>query len=204
MSENQMTSRRERKIAARKEQILETAAKLFAQKGFHRTTTREIAEAVDISEGALYDYFDSKNDLLFGILSQLSETISLEAQLAESLDEDLCSFFQAMFQYRKSSIAENGAMQQAILSEILADSDLRDRYYKQLVQPSLNILEEHIQRRIQLGQVESINASFLSRIILSIWTGFFLLQVIGDPLIASEWEGLCQLTNHILCESLTI
>ncbi len=48
-------ARRERRIAARKEQILDAAAQVFAAKGFHRATTKEIAEAADVSEGTIYN-----------------------------------------------------------------------------------------------------------------------------------------------------
>jgi AcrR family transcriptional regulator len=61
--ETARSTRRQRQIAVRIEQILDAAARLFATKGFHRTTTREIAEAADVAEGTLYNYFENKNDL---------------------------------------------------------------------------------------------------------------------------------------------
>ena len=60
MDQDLSTSRRERRIANRRTLILEAAARLFAEKGFHRTTTRDIAEAADVSEGTLYNYFENK------------------------------------------------------------------------------------------------------------------------------------------------
>lgn len=49
----QPTTRRERRIAARKAQILDAAARVFAKRGLHRATTKEIAEAADVSAGTL-------------------------------------------------------------------------------------------------------------------------------------------------------
>ncbi len=73
MSEGESSSRRQRQLAERLDKILAAASRLFAEKGFHRTTTKEIAEAADVAEGTLYNYFDNKNDLLLEIVNRLSE-----------------------------------------------------------------------------------------------------------------------------------
>ncbi|MFZ3588818.1 TetR/AcrR family transcriptional regulator [Bacillus sp. DJP31] len=51
----------------RKEQIIEAATKLFAEKGYHATTMQEIADQLGIAKGSLYSEFKSKDDLLFSI-----------------------------------------------------------------------------------------------------------------------------------------
>ena len=48
--------------------IMETALELFAQKGFHNTTIKQIAEAAGISKGLMYNYFKSKKALLEAII----------------------------------------------------------------------------------------------------------------------------------------
>ncbi|MFO7939579.1 MAG: TetR/AcrR family transcriptional regulator [Bacteroidales bacterium] len=52
----------------RKEQIMETALALFAQKSFDRTSMSEIAREAGISKGLSYNYFLSKEDLLHEII----------------------------------------------------------------------------------------------------------------------------------------
>ncbi|MFL7790868.1 MAG: helix-turn-helix domain-containing protein, partial [Anaerolineae bacterium] len=48
---------RQQLIEARRNQILDAAAAVFAEKGFHRTTTKEIASRAGIAEGTIYNYF---------------------------------------------------------------------------------------------------------------------------------------------------
>ena len=55
--------RKEREFRFRRDQILETAEKLFAAKGFHETTMAEIAEASGFSIGGLYRFFSGKEQL---------------------------------------------------------------------------------------------------------------------------------------------
>jgi TetR/AcrR family transcriptional regulator, cholesterol catabolism regulator len=54
--------------------IREAAAKLFAEKGFENTTTRDIAGAAGINNASLYYYFDSKEQLLYQILEEVIRT----------------------------------------------------------------------------------------------------------------------------------
>src|SRR5918994_3137507 len=59
---------RQRQAAARREQILKTALKLFAAQGFDATSTRQIAREVGIAEGLIFHYFATKASLLSAIL----------------------------------------------------------------------------------------------------------------------------------------
>lgn len=52
-------------IDRRRLQIVDASVQLFIAKGFHKTTTREIAQAAGISTGLLYEYVASKEDVLF-------------------------------------------------------------------------------------------------------------------------------------------
>ena len=74
-------TRRERRVTARRAQILEAAEAVFAAKGYHGATTREIAQAADVSEGTLYNYFANKRDLFIGLMA--SHTDELVESIAE-------------------------------------------------------------------------------------------------------------------------
>jgi TetR/AcrR family transcriptional regulator, cholesterol catabolism regulator len=52
-------------VERRRRQIADAAVQLFIEKGFHKTTTREIARAAEISIGSLYEYFTCKEDILY-------------------------------------------------------------------------------------------------------------------------------------------
>jgi AcrR family transcriptional regulator len=47
--------------------ILKAAENIFAQKGFHEATISDIAKKAEVSEATIYDYFSSKEELLFSI-----------------------------------------------------------------------------------------------------------------------------------------
>ncbi|HSK14811.1 MAG TPA: TetR/AcrR family transcriptional regulator [Gaiellaceae bacterium] len=63
--------------ASTEERILGAATVLFSEKGYHATTMREVAAAVGIKAGSLYNHYASKEDLLFriarGVMEELLE-----------------------------------------------------------------------------------------------------------------------------------
>jgi AcrR family transcriptional regulator len=69
----------------RREELLQIAAGLFADKGFKNTTVRDIADASGILSGSLYHHFDSKESMVDEILS------TFQAELFGKYDEILAS-----------------------------------------------------------------------------------------------------------------
>jgi AcrR family transcriptional regulator len=59
-----------------KQSILDCAAKLFAARGFARTSTNEIAEASGLSKAGVYHYFDSKSEILRTMLTEHLEAVT--------------------------------------------------------------------------------------------------------------------------------
>jgi len=57
------------------ERILAVAAELFARKGFHATTTREIAAAVGVRGASVYHHFPSKSEILYEIARRTMEDL---------------------------------------------------------------------------------------------------------------------------------
>jgi len=93
-------------IEKRREQIIEAAVDLFINKGFHKTTTREIARASGFSIGTLYEYIESKEDVLYLVCdaihaeveSRLREAITFKGDGLKILKMALRSFFRVMDQ----------------------------------------------------------------------------------------------------------
>ncbi|MBN1104765.1 MAG: TetR/AcrR family transcriptional regulator [Deltaproteobacteria bacterium] len=59
-----------KKSETRKEQILRAAEQVFAQKGFQEATVSDVARKAGLSDATIYEYFPSKEELLFSIPGQ--------------------------------------------------------------------------------------------------------------------------------------
>ena len=63
--------RRERKKMQSRRAILEAAISEFSKKGYKETSVADIMSAADFGIGTFYNYFSSKEELLFSLLSRL-------------------------------------------------------------------------------------------------------------------------------------
>ncbi len=62
--------------------ILEKAHELFVEKGYERSSMREIAERVGISKAALYHHFKNKEEILFTLCVQAGEIVNEDMRMA--------------------------------------------------------------------------------------------------------------------------
>ncbi|MEY9989628.1 AcrR family transcriptional regulator [Streptomyces sp. V4I8] len=58
-------------LDARRRQILDGAARLFARNGFHATSMQDVLKEVDLSAGAVYRYFSGKDELIAAIVKEV-------------------------------------------------------------------------------------------------------------------------------------
>jgi len=58
----------------RRDEVLAAAERMFAERGFHAASVRDIAEAVDIKAGSLYAHIQSKEDLLWEIVNAAADS----------------------------------------------------------------------------------------------------------------------------------
>src|SRR5690242_14539451 len=104
--------------AARRKQILDAATQVFAEKGFHRATIKEIARVAGIADGTIYTYFTSKTEVLLGILHRLNESAQREQDLMPQSGQDLRAFFTAYLRQRMAVVWSNAEVFQAVLPEM--------------------------------------------------------------------------------------
>ncbi|WP_238006477.1 helix-turn-helix domain-containing protein [Dactylosporangium sp. AC04546] len=94
---------------ATRARVLDSARSLFARRGYHGTTIRDIARNADVSRGSVYTYFGSKRDLLIilevaskakfdELVTTLKDVVDDEAALADWIDRylDFLDYDQAM------------------------------------------------------------------------------------------------------------
>ena len=174
-------------VTARRNQILDAATKVFAEKGFHRATIKDIARVAGIADGTIYTYFSSKTDVLLGILNRLNETTEREQQLASDSEQDIRSFFKAYLRQRMAMLWPNAQVFQAVLPEMMVNAELRELYYEQVLAPTIAVGE-----RFSQGQSEQlqINIPLTVRAIAGTLLGLLLLQLLGDEVLAEQWEEL--------------
>ena len=155
-----------------REGILEAAARIFGEKGFHATSMNDIAEAVNLQKASLYYHFASKQEILIAILDYALDLINsrLELVLSQPLSPDE-KLRQSMVSYLQT-IAENRELSAVLLLELRSlDPELKARHASRREK-----FERHwrdlISEGKQAGVFNSVDPSLTGRAILGVmnWT----------------------------------
>lgn len=191
-------------ITARKNQILDAAAVVFAEKGFHPTTIRDIARQAGIADGTIYNYFASKPALLMGIFERMRDSI-IQDHLPPAPDElDLRTFIRTFLQQPFMALKQNNfALFRIVLSEMMVNEELRTLYYEQILQPTIMIAESYLQQHFAQNGLRSLDPGLTVRAISSMIMGLMLEYVMGDPILTDQWDQLPDVLTDLLLNGLT-
>jgi AcrR family transcriptional regulator len=83
---------RERKKQQTRELIAETARRLFAERGFDRVTVSEIAREADVAEKTVFNYFPTKEDLVYWRLESFEDALLTTIREREAGESVLAAF----------------------------------------------------------------------------------------------------------------
>lgn len=80
------------------EKICQAAEELFSEKGYHKTTIRDITTKSGISIGSIYDYINNKEDILFLVIKEFFTTLRTEIDRILKENLDVLEEFEAVFE----------------------------------------------------------------------------------------------------------
>ena len=91
---------RERKKQRTREQIAETTRRLFVERGFERVTVAEIAREAEVSEATVFNYFPTKEDLVYWRLETFEEELLETVRGREPGESFLAAFGRFVLEQR--------------------------------------------------------------------------------------------------------
>lgn len=113
-----------------REDIINAAIRLFNQSGYHATSMRDIARAVNIKKPSLYHHFGSKEEILLAILETGMNQFLADVEAIVASDADCAEKLLAAVQAHAQLIAENPEGAAVFLRE---DRGLGDEYLAEYV-----------------------------------------------------------------------
>lgn len=187
---------------ARRNQILDAATQVFAERGFHNTTIRQIAQQAGIADGTIYIYFKTKTDLLLGILNRINESEQREEDLGQDVASDFAGFFAVYLRHRMQLLEANFQAFRAILPDILSNAELRTRYYTQVIEPTFALADPIFRAWIEQGIIKPLDPALVTRVISSAVLGLLLLRMLGDRTAESEWSQFPDVMSELILHGL--
>jgi len=174
-------TRQERKesiTTQREQQIFDAALKVFSKKGFDQTTIPDIAQEAGVSIGTIYNYYQSKHDLLLSIIKGYISTESFIGLLEQPPESgDTASLF-SLINERLSISLDNIGVIQLLMTEIQRDPKLRRQYNEQVVVPNFKLLEKYFELRTAKNTFRPLNIPIVVRALLGMIIGLSIISKI--------------------------
>jgi AcrR family transcriptional regulator len=96
---------RERKKEQRRQRIADTARRLFADRGFEGVTVAEVAREANVSEGTVFNYFPTKEDLFYSGMESFEVSL-IEAVRSRPVGESVVSAFRRYVLDQSGGVSE--------------------------------------------------------------------------------------------------
>ncbi len=193
----------EQLIVARRNHILDAATDVFAEKGFHPATIKDIARQAGIAEGTIYNYFENKTALMLGILDRLNESDRRDIDFSQFTGEDFRSFMKAYLRHRLMVLnADNFKTFKVVISEILVNQELRELYYCKIVEPTFTMAERYFQQWAGQPILMPVDISITMRILASMVLGLILQYIMGDRTLHAKWDELPDVLTDLILDGL--
>jgi AcrR family transcriptional regulator len=173
---------------SKRTQIIDAAVECFAKRGYHAVSISELAEFAGISKGLMYNYFESKDELLRCIFREImAEMMHLFDPDQKGLSEkkDLVKYLERFFRHLKSNIIL-WKMYLAIFSQPAVQEILKSEILDASKEP-LAMIEHYFKEQGYKNPL--VEVAFVSTLFSGV-----LIEYIGDP----ENYPLDQIKKRIL------
>lgn len=172
----------------RREDILKASLHLFAEKGFHGTSMRDIAREADITEGLIYHYFASKRDLFRAIIEEHSFLPLLRTlpDLAGQLD--LRALLIVLARGFFDVLRQNTELVRLLLQEVQVFPEEKEAFFADAVGESISELAQVLETRMNSRARAQVDPQVASRVFFNSLLAFFVEQEIlgGKHLLPAD------------------
>jgi len=194
----------ERHRERRKGELLLAAQRVFSRAGFHAANISDVASEAGVSQGTVYHYFESKEELLIEVYTQW-ETANLSNEIEQAIEQAPTATKKLEFLGHAASkrIASNLQLLQASVefwSHIPRNSDIRKGFRKMFARMAEEIAQV-IHAGVKSGEFQNVNETVLARLFIATYDGL-ILQWLTDRK-SVDWDTCTETLITIMLHGLS-
>jgi len=189
-----------------RDRVLKTARRLFANRGYDATTTKDLATQAGIAEGTLFRHFESKKAILVEVATE--GWVELLTDLLTELSE--MGSYKAIAQVMKRRmfrLNENSQLLRVCFLEAQFHPELRERIQSEVISKMTDVTEAFFETAMDQGIYRRMNPRVVAQVFLGMFTiaGFSndtIIQSDAPPYAMKEMaEGLADIfLNGVLAQ----
>lgn len=189
-----------------RDRVLKTAQRLFANRGYDATTTKDLATQAGIAEGTLFRHFENKKAILVEVATE--GWVEILTDLLTELSE--MGSYKAVAQVMKRRmfrLHENEELLRVCFLEAQFHPELRERIQSEVISKMTDVTEAFFETAMEQGVYRRMNPRVVAKVFLGMFTiaGFSndtIIQSDAPPYAMKEMaEGIADIfLNGVLAE----
>jgi AcrR family transcriptional regulator len=162
----------------RREQLIETAMRLFSTHGFHGTSTQQIAKAAHVNEAIIFRHFPSKEELYWAVVASRASVSGRRPKIIECLNmglderETLALIAGRLLDRTK----KDAALTRLLLFSSLRNRKLSDGFFRTYIAGSFELLADYFRKGTREGYFSNVDPLIAARGFLGMITYHYLVQ----------------------------
>jgi len=132
-----------------RDEILDAAAQIFRQKGFHAASMQDIAQAVNLQKASLYHHVSSKQEILLALLDRgldllierIEQVMAQPLSLDQKLSQAVITYLQTMLEHRDLAavlLLEHRSLEPQYRARHIPRRDRFERLWRDLIQAGVD------------------------------------------------------------------
>ena len=165
----------------RKKQIIEVAMKIFSEKGFQGTKTKDIAKAAGISEAMIFKHFKNKDDIYNSIIRAINSNMKEHSKEMSHIQSQVSNFPTVLKELILHAIDHNEkdpTLIRLMLYSSLEEHKLVLNFVKNHLFGVMEILTKTIEKGIKMGEYREVNPKLAIEIFQHLIGGYCVSQFV--------------------------
>lgn len=174
-------------LEARRRQILDAARRCFLRNGFHATSMQDVLAEAELSAGAVYRYFKSKDDIIAATASEALAEVALAFEADDATPPDLDDIVDLVLGVGRPPLSgsrESAQLLVQVWSEALRSPSLCAKL-KEVMQEARNVVGGLVARHQRRGLLPAdVPAEHVADVLVALVDGFMVSRAVyghADP-----------------------
>ena len=142
---------------ATRERILEAAADVFADKGFHGAAVDDIVRASDSSKGSFYFHFPNKQGIFVALLDHLTQRLFDRVESAVAVSGNPVQRLDQALQAALTAFAQRRRLARLLLVEAAGLGHAMDERLMAIHERFIRLIQRHLDEAVAAGQIEPLD-----------------------------------------------
>jgi AcrR family transcriptional regulator len=182
-------TKRDLQAEERRNQLVDVSLRLFAQKGFERTTIKDISEVAGVAQGLIYHYFGSKEELLFAAVERHGFLPEMRRILSASYERPAGEMLLEIATGFSALLVEKDDLVRVFFRESQVNPQVGKRL-ADIIREAVELLARYLTARIAVGELRPHDPEVAARSLLYTVQMLHMTRVAADNFIPEMVDNL--------------